>query len=146
MVTKQIGIVVAAIVLIIIVVLALVAVVSWYRNTVPQDSGSILMSVMSKRSRQPKTPPVTDQPGQNTIAAANSAADWQTYRNDNCGYEIKYPAEYSHVENNGKESFVTTDTVKCYEQGGAAQTMCDKTNGGPNINCYLAKDFLNGGF
>lgn len=76
---------------------------------------------------------------------ADDIAGWQTYRNEKCGYEIKYPAEYKPVEDNGGGvNFTTSATAKCHEQGGATESMCDETNAGPNIGCVLAKDFLNG--
>jgi cytoskeletal protein RodZ len=79
-----------------------------------------------------------DQPG------TDDAADWLTYRNEKCGYEINYPADYSPKEYDGDVSFIASDTAKCREQGGATETMCDEMNAGPYIGCGLAADFLGG--
>jgi hypothetical protein len=87
----------------------------------------------------------SDKPLENkTLSGADGTVGWQAYRNEKCGYEIKYPAGYNPKEYNGDVSFVTSDTVKCHEQGGATETMCDEMNAGPYIGCGLATDFLNG--
>lgn len=58
-----------------------------------------------------------------TQTAASDTADWQTYRNDNIGFEIKYPKDYKPTENGDNVTFAVD---------------------GPTINYGLTAQFLNG--
>lgn len=74
--------------------------------------------------------------------SADETADWQTYRNEECGYEIKYSKDYQVDEFEKSVSFITPQNIECHQQGGPTETMCDEVNSGPAIMCEPTAEFL----
>jgi hypothetical protein len=138
----------------------------WYLNQTAKPKPAPMVSeqpVQPKTNSQPElnqpgTPvvPHTQEPAASetqgaashsqatTQPSADDISGWQTYRNEKCGYEIKYPAEYNPVENDGNVSFLNAEAMKCYRLGNRAGKDCIDYSALAYINCSLSKDFLNG--
>jgi len=43
--------------------------------------------------------PLELEPENLSVVDSNEFADWKTYRNEECGFEFKYPKEYEAYEN-----------------------------------------------
>jgi hypothetical protein len=108
-----------------------------YINDTIRQTDSLSQTAILEKSQ---TKPIDSNPSQ----AGTDFSGWQTYRDDKCGYEIKYPQNFQPADATPVDDpnikylsnilFRGPDTASCTQQAG-----CFK---GFSISCFLASDFL----
>jgi hypothetical protein len=106
-----------AVILIAVFIFAVGGVGGYWVGSRQQQSSPTTLKASSKPSWIPSTPPFQSPYPTPTIAPSkpDPISDWKTYRNEEYGFEVKYPPGWSiHYEATQKDIFETLSTNRKY--------------------------------